>query len=110
MTLEQAYEDLAKSLEEAGIKKSNMFGMPVLKLGRRPIGGLDSDGIMFKLPVDSPEMKLALSLNGAHLFQPSMKNKKGPLMKQWVIVPMEHSEKYFDFALKSIEFVSEGSL
>lgn len=105
--LVDAYDSLAISLEEMGVKKSNMFGMPVLKLGRRPIGGLAEDDIMFKLPVDSPEMKLALSLDGAHVFAPSMHGRTS-VMKQWVIVPLEHHAHYMDFALRSYRFVSEG--
>jgi len=49
-----------------------MFGLPMLKPRRRPIGGLAEDGVMFKLPVDSDEIKLALSLKGSHLFAPSI--------------------------------------
>lgn len=101
------YDELAEKLAPLGIKKSNMFGMPMLKLGRRPIGGLDEDGIMFKLPVDSDEMKQALSLKGAHVFTPSM-NGRTATMKQWVVVPFEHSAHYMDFATRSIEFVETG--
>ncbi len=99
------FDALAKALEEAGITKSNMFGMLVLKLGKKPIAGLVEDGLNFKLPKDSEEMRQALTLNGAHLFQPEMHGKKGPLMKQWVVVPFEHNEIYMDLAAKSIEFV-----
>lgn len=99
------FDKLAESLEQAGIKKSNMFGMPVLKLGRKPIAGLVSDGINFKLPVDSKDMERALELSGAHLFQPEMNGKKGPLMKQWVVVPFSHKDVYANLSLASIKFV-----
>lgn len=102
-----AYDKLAKDLESAGIKKSNMFGMPTLKLGRKPIGGLREDGVMFKLPVDSGEMKLALSLSGSHIFAPSMHGKTR-VMKQWVIVPVEYQEYYPQFAERAIIFVESG--
>lgn len=107
MREELSYDQLAEKLVPLGVKKSNMFGMPVLKLGRRPIGGLDEDGVMFKLPVDSDEMKLALSLKGSHLFAPSM-NGNTTTMKQWVIVPFEHSAHYMEFATRSIQFVETG--
>lgn len=106
-TVQAAYDQLAKDLEPIGIKKSNMFGMPTLKLGRKPIGGLDEDGIMFKLPVDSAEMKLALSLSGAHIFAPSMHGKTR-VMKHWVIVPVEHQDHYLKFAERAIAFVESG--
>ena len=103
----QEYDELAEKLTPLGIKKSNMFGMPMLKLGRRPIGGLAEDGVMFKLPVDSDEMKAALALEGSHVFAPSMKGRTA-VMKQWVIVPFEHSAHYMDFATRSIQFVETG--
>ncbi len=103
------YDKLAQNLAYLGIKKSNMFGMPVLKLGRRPIGGLAEDGVMFKLPVDSKEMKTALSLSGAHVFMPSM-NGRTAVMKQWVVVPVKHQAHYTAFALRSIKFLEDDSL
>ncbi len=99
------FNQLAGGLEAAGITKSNMFGMPVLKLGKKPIAGLAADGINFKLPADSEDMKQALKIPGSHLFQPEMHGKKGPLMKQWVVVPFSHKDKYPDLAVASIKFV-----
>ena len=99
------FNKLAESLKEVGVTKSNMFGMPVLKLGRKPVAGLASDGINFKLAAEGNDSKAALALPGAHLFQPEMHGKKGPLMKQWVVVPFAHHEKYLDFAEASIQFV-----
>lgn len=99
------FDKLADSLKAAGITKSNMFGMPVLKLGKKPIAGLTSDGINFKLPADGHDMKQALALAGAHLFQPEMHGKKGPTMKQWVVVPFVHKDKYTDLSVASIKFV-----
>ena len=104
------FNKLAESLKEAGITKSNMFGMPVLKLGKKPIAGLTNDGVNFKLPAEGDNSKAALALLGAHLFQPEMHGKKGPLMRQWVVVPFDHCEQYLDFAAASIKFVdSEAS-
>jgi hypothetical protein len=100
------YDDLAAWLKDSGITKSSMFGMPVLKLGRRPIAGLTDDGINFKLPVDSPEYNRALALDGAHLFQPEMKGMVGPVMKQWVVVPFAHKDHFRDLAEVSVNFVA----
>jgi len=105
MSSQQAYDSLADKLAPAGITKSNMFGMPVLKIGSKPVCGLEDDGVSFKLPADSDEMKLALSLEGAHLFQPEMHGRKGPLMKQWVVVPSKHEEHYDKLISCSIAFV-----
>lgn len=105
----QTFDALARSLQGAGITKSNMFGMPVLKLGKKPIAGLVDDGLNFKLPADSLESKQALALPGAHLFQPEMHGRKGPLMKQWVVVPFVHAAQYPTLAAASIRFVDSES-
>lgn len=99
------FDKLAEGLKEAGITKSNMFGMPVLRLGKKPIAGLVDDGINFKLASGGSDSRAALALMGAHLFQPEMHGEKGPLMKQWVVVPFDHHEKYLDFAEASMKFV-----
>ena len=101
------YDELAEQLTHLGVKQSNMFGMPMLKLGRRPIGGLAEDGVMFKLPVDSDEMAAALALEGSHIFNPSMKGRTA-VMKQWVIIPFEHEVHYLDFATRLIQFLETG--
>lgn len=102
-----AYDRLAESVQAVGITKSNMFGMPVLKLGKKPVAGLADDGINFKLGADSSESKQALALSGAHLFQPAMHGKTGPLMKQWVVVPFVHEAKYPELVEASIKFVEQ---
>lgn len=105
----KAYEDLADALEGSGIKRSNMFGMPVLKLGRKPICGLWEDGVNFKLRPGSVIYERALSLEGSHIFQPVMKNGRVMTMKNWIIVPAMHHAFYMDLALESIKMVeSEG--
>jgi len=34
-----------------------------------------------------------------------MHGKKGPLMKQWVVVPFSHKDEYADLSAASIKFV-----
>ena len=62
MSPQEAFDKLAEEFAEAGITKSNMFGMPVLKLGKKPIAGLVEDGVNFKLAYDSAPHKMALGL------------------------------------------------
>lgn len=102
----EIFDKLAAELEEVGVTKSNMFGMPVLKLGKKPVAGLVTDGLNFKLPAEGEAMKAALALNGAHLFQPEMHGRKGPLMKQWVVVPFAHQKMYPDLVAQSIASVA----
>lgn len=109
MVTNDTFDKLAESLKDVGITKSNMFVMPVLKLGKKPVAGLVADGINFKLPANSSEMAAALAMPGAHLFQPEMHGKKGPLMKQWVVVPFKSQTKYTDLITASIAFVDSES-
>lgn len=105
----EAYEQLASDLKSAGIIKSSMFGMPVLKLGRKPICGWWEDGVNFKLKPDSDTYKLALSLEGSRIFQPVMKNGRVMTMKNWIVVPATHAEYYRQLAQASIEIVAAES-
>lgn len=101
----EAYERLALELEPEGIKKSSMFGMPVLKLGKKPICGWWEDGVNFKLQPGSEMYEFALALDGAHIFQPVMKNGRVMTMKNWIIVPGVHAKHYSKLAHASIEVV-----
>lgn len=103
----EAYEHLAAELEKVGIKKSNMFGMPVLKLGKKPICGWWLDGINFKLEPGSKIYQFALSLKGAHMFEPVMKNGRIMHMKNWIIVPVIHEEHFMTLAAASITLVEK---
>lgn len=85
----ESYENLAVELEKSGIKKSNMFGMPVLKLSKKPICGRWEDGVNFKLEPGSEIYQFALGLEGSHMFQPVMKNGRVMNMKNWIIVPFK---------------------
>ncbi len=103
----EAYERLAIELEKIGIKKSSMFGMPVLKLGKKPICGWWEVGVNFKLEPDTEIYQFALSLEGSHMFQPVMKNGRVMNMKNWIIVPFKHESHYLKFAAASIEKVEK---
>lgn len=101
----EAYENLALLLADAGITKSNMFGMPVLKLGKKPICGLASDGVNFKIDPTGSLYPQVLNLSGAHLFSPEMNSGKTMTMKNWVVVPFVHHDRYLDLAAESIRVV-----
>ena len=105
MNVTAAYDELTTELEELGVTKSSMFGMAVLKLGKKPILGLVHDGINFKLKQGTSAFDEALNLEGAHQFRPSMHGKDGPLMKQWIVLPMQNQARYLEFAHESFKFV-----
>jgi len=83
-------EDLSSERE---VVKASMFGMPGIKRrGGKAFCGLYGEDMIFKL--QGEDHAQALSLEGAHLFEPMA----GRPMKAWVQVPPEHEAQYADLA------------
>ena len=78
---------------ERDVVKVSMFGMPGIKRrGGKAFCGMYGDDMLFKLAGE--DHAHALSLRGAHLFEPMA----GRPMKAWVQVPPEHVAQYSDLA------------
>jgi hypothetical protein len=78
---------------ERDVVRANMFGMPGIKRrGGKAFCGMYGDDMLFKLAGE--DHARALSLKGAHLFEPVA----GRPMKAWVQVPPEHVALYADLA------------
>jgi hypothetical protein len=78
---------------ERDVVKASMFGMPGIKRrGGKAFCGLYGDDMIFKL--EGEDHTQALSLAGAHLFEPMA----GRPMKAWVQVPPEHESQYRELA------------
>jgi hypothetical protein len=76
---------------ERDVVKASMFGMPGIKRrGGKAFCGLYGNDMIFKL--QGEDHARALSLNGAHMFEPMA----GRPMKAWVQVPPEHEARYLD--------------
>jgi hypothetical protein len=98
-----AYDAIAEELvASAGALKGTMFGMPCLKHSGKMFAGFFRDAMVFKLAV--PAHTQALALAGAQLFDPS---ERGRPMKEWVIVPAEHTARWPEFARTALEYVAE---
>ncbi len=82
-----------------------MFGMPVLKLGKKPICGREPDGINFKLDPLSDIYSQTMQLDDVHLFSPTLKNGRTMTMKNWVVVPFVYQDRFLDLAAESIRVV-----
>ena len=93
------YEAVAAGLEADGVVQGSMFGMPCLKIERKMLAGMFGDAMTFKLPPEPREEALALS--GAEHFYPGM----GRPMKEWVVIPLEHSASWAKYAGQALEFV-----
>jgi hypothetical protein len=75
---------------------SAMFGKPALKdVHGKAFACLLDGEVAFRLGRDTPEHAAALGLAGAHLFDPSGKDRP---MKDWVSVPPAHARRWPDLA------------
>lgn len=95
-------EDLFHKIagELADVKEGKMFGALCIKAPNGKAGVMFwKDDIIFKLEGD--ELKNALSLKGAKLFDP-MGNRP---MGGWVELSYDHSKKWKELAKKSMDFV-----
>jgi hypothetical protein len=97
------YHALAEELAPTGVVSGQMFGMPTLKAGGKAFAGLYEGGMVFKLDGDAHAR--ALSLAGAHIFDPS---GMGRPMKQWVVVPAEHAPSWEELAREALGYVRGG--
>ena len=96
-TLER-YDALAEDFVARGAKRSQMFGMPVLKKGDKVFCGTFGDAMTFKL--GSPEeVESAMKRKGVEAFEPM----KGRAMKAWVLVPLEHYRAWKKLAEQAFE-------
>ena len=96
-TLER-FDGLAEDFVARGAKRSQMFGMPVLKKGDKVFCGTFGDAMTFKL--GSPEdAEAAIKRKGVEAFEPM----EGRAMRAWVLVPLEHSRAWKKLAEQAFE-------
>ena len=96
MTDREPLDRLAAHLGDGRVTISAMFGKPALKdQNGKAFACLLSGEVAFRLGRDNPAHADALALTGAHLFDPSGKDRP---MKDWVSVPPEHAERWTEFA------------
>jgi hypothetical protein len=95
-----AYDAVAAGLEAAGVVRGSMFGMPCLKIGKKVVAGMYGDAMTFKLPPEPREK--ALALPGVEPFDPGM----GRPMKEWVLIPLDRSEVWPEYAAEALEYVA----
>jgi hypothetical protein len=82
--------------------KSQMFGKPCFKIGKKAFMCFFKESMVFKLT--NTFHSEALSLDGAELFDPS---GKGRAMKEWVQVPYEYKDLWPKLAQAAVEYVRE---
>ncbi len=79
-----------------------MFGMPCAKVAGKAFMGSFDGGAVFKL--DEPLRGEALALGGSTLFDPSGNRP----MREWVVVTMEHEDRWSQFAEAAMDKVRPG--
>ncbi len=94
------YDDIVDAIcawhEEA--HSSQVFGMPCVKRSGRVVFGFSRTGMVFKL-TDPETHRRALSVPGAHLFDPS---GRGESFRQWVVVPPQQADEWEAFAYEAL--------
>jgi hypothetical protein len=97
-----AYDRLAADMHATTpAARSKMFGMACLKVGGKAFAGLAGEAMVFKLSGETHAR--ALGLQGAHLFDPSGRNRP---MKEWVVVPAAHAAQWQDFCMSALAYVA----
>jgi hypothetical protein len=93
---QQPLQRIRDELGEDRVSVGAMFGKSALKdqAGKAFACLLDGE-VAFRLGRDSPAHAAALGLAGAHLFDPSGKDRP---MKDWVSVPPAHAGRWPEFA------------
>ena len=98
---EARFEELCADLlaRNGDLVRTKMMGMPSLKLNGKLVAGFAAtEGAMiFKLP-NADDRSRALTLPGAHLFEPM----EGRAIKEWVVVPNEQAQHWPEFAQTAI--------
>lgn len=99
---EQYFNRVGSEIQDA--VKSQLFGKPCYKIGKKAFVCFFHQAMVFKLQGEAHQE--ALSLDGSDLFDPSGKNRP---MKEWVQIPFDYQEKWKHFALEAVEYVREGN-
>ncbi len=99
MKSEELFNQIVDQVPDA--IEGKMFGASCIKsINGKAVAILWKDNMLFKL--DEKTQQEALKLNGSnigfHLYAPDKP------MKGWVSLPIEHADKWTDFAKKSLVF------
>jgi hypothetical protein len=97
------YDELADDLaaRNAEVELGKMFGMPCVKANGKAACGFWQDSLVVKL-TDQGEREQALALDGAALFDPM----GGRPMKEWVVVPAAHADRWPSLAETALKRLS----
>lgn len=86
MDAEALLRRIADDLEPHGVTVGMVFGKRALKAHGKAFACLHGDGLAIRLGAGTPEHARALELDGAHIFDPSERDRP---FKDWVTVPVD---------------------
>ena len=92
------FDRLAEAFADRGATRGQMFGMPVLKHRGKVFAGTFGDAMTFKLGPE--DLERALRAKGVEPFEPTA----GRRMKEWVLVPVEHSRAWSRLAEQAFAY------
>src|SRR5262245_9564488 len=95
----ERFEAISKRFVARGAKRSQMFGMPVLKVGDKVFAGTFGDAMTFKLGLE--DLEKARRQAGVEAFEPM----KGRAMKEWVLVPLANARKWPNLAERAFDYL-----
>jgi hypothetical protein len=98
-TLER-FDSIAEDFVARGAKRSQMFGMPVLKAGDKVFAGIYGDAMTFKLGPE--DLVAARERAGVEPFEPM----PGRAMKEWVLVPASHAKLWAGLAEQAFRYLA----
>ena len=96
----ERFDRLAEAFVERGAKRGQMFGMPILKVRDKVFAGTFGDAMTFRLGPE--DLERALKAKGVEPFEPM----KGRRMKEWVLVPVEHSRSWSRLAEQAFAYLA----
>lgn len=96
-----AFDRVAEDLEDSGVRRGSMFGMPCLMAGQKALAGLWGDALVVKLTADAHDQ--ALALQGAEPFDPAGMSRP---MTEWVVVPLAHARRWNALAHAARDYVA----
>lgn len=96
------FDDICDALTawHPNVRRSRVFGMPCLKRSGRVVVGFTRSerAMVFKL-TDPDAHARALTIPGAHLFDPSGRSQP---FRQWVVVPAAHAADWEDLSYEAV--------
>ena len=102
MNPDDLLDDIAAQLADTGATAGAMFGKRALKAAGKAFACLKGDDLAFRLGKDTPDHGDALTLPGAHLFDPS---GGGRPFKDWVAVPCTQSAEWPRLARLALDHI-----